>query len=77
MVKQIYRMGEIMKKKDENKNKKVPVLNYFASVCFYICAIMNFVNKDNSMAVVYLCLGSTFLCLGSTYLNKDKDSNKK
>lgn len=38
---------------------------------------MNFANKDNSMAVVYLCLGSTFLCLGSTYLNKDKDSNKK
>lgn len=65
-----------MKKKDEKTNKIVSILNYFASVCFYVCAILNFTKKDNSMAVIYLCLGSTFLCLGNC-LNKDKDNDKK
>ncbi|MBQ9072185.1 MAG: hypothetical protein IJY25_03400 [Bacilli bacterium] len=66
-----------MKKKDDKTNKIVSTLNYFTAVCFYIVSIINFVNKDNSIGVVYLCLGSTFLCLGSVYLNKDKDKNKK
>ena len=44
---------------------------YFTSLCFYIAAIINFINGDNnSIAVVFLCLGSSNLCLG---LNKDKD----
>lgn len=65
-------------KKNENKtNKTESILNYFSAVCFYIVSIINFMNKDNSTGVVYLCLGSTFLCLGSVYLNKDKDKNKK
>lgn len=66
-----------MKKNDTKTNKIVSILNYFSAVCFYIVSIINFVNKDNSTGVVYLCLGSTFLCLGSVYLNKDKDKNKK
>ena len=60
-----------MKKKDKKLNKIVSTLNYFSAVCFYIVSIINFVNKDNSMGFVYLCLGSTFLCLGSIYLDKD------
>ena len=62
-------------KNNENKtNKRVAALNYFTSLCFYIAAIINFINGDNnSMAVVFLCLGSSNLCLGSVYLNKDKD----
>ena len=62
-------------KNNENKtNKRVAALNYFTSLCFYIVAIINFINGDNnSMAVVFLCLGSSNLCLGSVYLNKDKD----
>jgi len=63
--------------KNKDKNKIVSNLNYFSAVCFYICAIINFINRNNSMGVVYLCLGSTFLCLGSVYLNKDKDNKKK
>ena len=66
-----------MKKNDKKTNKTVSILNYFSAVCFYIVSIINFVNKDNSTGVVYLCLGSTFLCLGSVCLNKDKDKNKK
>ena len=61
-----------MKKKNEQTNKIVSTLNYLTAVCFYICAIIDFVNKDNSMGIFYLCLGSTFMCLGSVYLNKDK-----
>ena len=64
-----------MKKKDDKTNKTVSTLNFFIAVCFYIVSIIDFVNRDNSMGVFYLCLGSTFMCLGSVYLNKDK--NKK
>ena len=63
-----------MKKKKKNSNKKIAGIYYFASLCFYIAAIINFINEDNnSMAVVFLCLGSSNLCMGSVYLNKDKD----
>ena len=63
-----------MKNNEKNSNKKIAGIYYFASLCFYIAAIINFINVDNnSMAVVFLCLGSSNLCLGSVYLNKDKD----
>ena len=63
-----------MKNNEKNSNKKIAGIYYFASLCFYIAAIINFINGDiNSMAVVFLCLGSSNLCLGSVYLNKDKD----
>lgn len=66
-----------MKNKDNKNNKKIHTLYYFSAVCFYIVSIINFINNNNSTAVVFLCLGSTFLCLGSVCLNKDKDKNKK
>ena len=63
-----------MKNNEKNSNKKIAGIYYFASLCFYFAAIINFINGDNnSMAVVFLCLGSSNLCLGSVYLNKDKD----
>ena len=63
-----------MKNNEKNSNKKIAGIYYFASLCFYIAAIINFINEDNnSMAVVFLCLGSSNLCLGSVYFNKDKD----
>ena len=57
--------------KNNKSNKIVSVLNFLASFCFYICAIINFIN-DSGMGALYLCLGSTFLCLGSVGLNKGK-----
>ena len=57
--------------KNNKSNKIVSVLNFLTSFCFYICAIINFIN-DSGMGVVYLGLGSTFLCLGSVWLNKGK-----
>lgn len=59
-----------MKKKEDKSNKIVSTLNYFSAVCFYIVSVINFINKDNSMGVFYLCLGSIFLCLGTIWLNK-------
>lgn len=68
-----------MKNNEKNSNKKIAGIYYFASLCFaslcfYIAAIINSINGDNnSMSVVFLCLGTSNLCLGSVYLNKDKD----
>ena len=51
------------------------MLYYIVAVLFYLSAIVTFVDgNDNSMGVVWLCLGSTFLCLGSVYLNKSKEN---
>lgn len=55
--------------------KIVSILNYLTAVCFYIAAILGYAN-DNSMATVWLCLGSVWLCLGSYWLMKSKKSNK-
>lgn len=63
-----------MKNKNEKTNKIISILNYFTVVCFYICAIINLVNKDSRLGIFYLCLGTTFMCLGSVYLNKYKNN---
>ena len=57
--------------KNNKNNKIVSALNFLASFCFYICAIINFIN-DSGLGAMYLCLGSAFLCLGTVWLNKDK-----
>lgn len=63
-----------MNNKEKKTNKRVAILYYLSSLCFYIIAVINYVKGDNkSIAVIFLCLGSTYLCLGSVYLNKDKD----
>ena len=59
-----------MKKNEDKSNKIVSTLNYFSAVCFYIVSIINFINKDNSMGIFYLCLGSMFMCMGTVWLNK-------
>lgn len=48
-----------------------------ASISFYVAAIINFIQKDTSMGVVYLCLGSTNLCLFSVFMNKKDKEDKK
>ena len=60
------------------KTTKKSILFYTASALFYMASIMNFVGgNDNSMAVVWLCLGSSFLCLGSTYSCLGSSRKKK
>ena len=58
-------------KKGINKS----ILFYIASVLFLVASAISFTRgNDNSMAIVWLSVGSSFLCLGSTY--KKKENNK-
>lgn len=59
-----------------NKKKIAAILYFIVSLCFYVLAIISFVNKGD-LGVVCLCLGSAFLCLGAVFLNKDKDEKDK
>ena len=65
-----------MNKRNNKTNKTVSTLNYFTAVCFYIISIFNFLNKNNGIGMLYLCLGSTFMCLGTVWFNKDKNQKK-
>ena len=57
-----------MKNNEKNSNKKIAGIYYFASLCFYIAAIINFINGDNnSIAVVFLCLGSKIIRSSKNY----------
>lgn len=61
----------------KNKKEKVNFICFIiASICFYFVSIMNFIDKNISTAVIFLCLGSSFLCLASTHLNKDENNKK-
>ena len=61
-----------MGKKEDKTNKIVSTLNYFTAVCFYIISIIDFINRNNSMGIFFLCLSSMFMCLGTVWLNKSK-----
>ena len=55
-------------KKGINKS----ILFYIASVLFLVASAIDFTSgNENSMAIVWLCLGSSFLCLGSTHKKKE------
>lgn len=57
-------------KKERNRS----ALFYIASVLFFIASAISFASgNENSMAIVWLCLGSSFLCLGSTHKKKEND----
>ena len=58
-------------KKGINKS----ILFYIASVLFLVASAIDFTSGNkNTMAIIWLSLGSVFLCLGSTY--KKKENNK-
>lgn len=55
----------------KQKNEKITFICFMiASVCFYICSIIELCNDETSKAALHLCLGSSFLCLGTTHINK-------
>ena len=61
-------------KKGINKS----ILFYIASVLFFIASAIGFTSgNENSMAIVWLCLGSSFLCLCSTHKNKEINTDDK
>ena len=58
-------------KKGINKS----ILFYVVSALFLIASAIGFTSgNENTMAIVWLSLGSAFFCLGSTY--KKKENNK-
>lgn len=61
----------------KEKQERIGFICYIiASICFYISAILDIINKDDNW-FIGLCLGSAFLCLSSTQLNKDKNNKQK
>lgn len=64
--------------KKEKREKISFVCFLTASICYLFISIMNFIDKNNSTAVIFLCLGFSCLGLSFTHLNKDKkDESKK
>ncbi len=60
------------------KNKIFSALYYVTAILFYLSAIINFADgNSNSMAVIWMCLGTTFLCLGLSYSKKRKEKQDK
>ena len=61
-------------KKGINKS----ILFYIASVLFLVASVIGFTSgNENSMAIIWLCLGSSFLCLGSTHKKKENNTDDK
>lgn len=62
--------------KNKKENKKIFILYIIASICFFISAILSFIDGNN-MTVTQLCLGACFLCLSSVHYTKYKDENNE
>lgn len=61
-------------KKGINKS----ILFYVVSALFLIVSAIGLTTgNENSMAIVWLCLGSSFLCLGSTHKKKENNTDDK
>lgn len=64
-------------KKDKKSNSiKISTLNYLSSACFFLVAILDFIDKDHTMAVIFFSLGATYLCLASVNVKKEKEEKK-
>ena len=60
------------------KDKISTILYYVTAILFYLSVIINFAGgNSNSMAVIWMCLGTTFLCLGLSYSKKIKEKQDK
>ena len=60
--------------------KTIAYINYIASLCSYIAAIIVFVSLGRPLGIVCICLGSMFVCFGTGAWNKhkkDKTGNEK
>lgn len=68
-----------MNNEQKDKQEKIDFICFLvASIIFYIVSIINFIDKNTSTGVVFLCLclGSACLCLSSTHRNNDKNNKK-
>ena len=66
-----------MNNEQKDKKEKIDFICFLvASIIFYIVSIINFIDKNTSTGVVFLCLESACLCLSSTHRNNDKNNKK-
>ena len=63
--------------KKDKKEKIRCICFLFASICFFIVSIVNFMDKNTTLAVTYLSLGMSFLLLSTTNLRKINKYNFK
>lgn len=61
------------------KYMKIASISFaIASVAFYIAAIIGFAGEaGNSLATVWLCLGSTCMCLNVVFQRKTREKEDK
>lgn len=56
----------------KEKKEKISFVGFLtASIIYFIGSILNFIDKNTSTAVMFLCLGFSFLCLAITHLDKN------
>lgn len=60
----------------KKENKITFILYLIASICFFVSAILGFIDKNN-MAIANLGLGACFLSLSSVYYQKYKKDKEK
>lgn len=61
----------------KEKREKISFVGFLtASIIYFIGSILNFIDKNNGTAVMFLCLGFSFLCLAIAHLNKDESKEK-
>lgn len=61
----------------KEKREKISFVGFLtASIIYFIGSVLNFIDKNTSTAVMFLCLGFSFLCLATTHLDKDKSKDK-
>lgn len=58
---------------DEKKNKQINLILCCISSVLIASAIGLMSGNENTMAIVWLSLGSAFLCLGSTHKKKENN----
>lgn len=62
----------------KEKREKVSFVGFLtASIIYFIGSILNFIDKNTSTGVMFLCLGFSFLCLATTHLDKDKNNKQE
>ena len=61
----------------EKRDKQINLILHCISLFFIASAIGFTSGNESSMAIVWLCLGSSFLCLGSTHKKKENNTDDK
>lgn len=61
----------------EKRDKQINLILHCISSVFHSAAIGFTSGNESSMAIVWLCLGSSFLCLGSTHKKKENNTDDK